>query len=98
MADTLARFTDRPVMDMTNLADHYDFALELTPQDFHAMRIRSAIAAGVAITPLAVLQVKAASGDSLFAAVAKLGLKLEPPEAPVELVVIDHVEKLAAGN
>jgi uncharacterized protein (TIGR03435 family) len=37
MADALARFTDRPVIDMTNFEGHYDFVIELTPEDFHAI-------------------------------------------------------------
>lgn len=53
--------------------------------------------AGVAIIPQAVQQAKAASGNSLFKAAEKLGLKLEPQKAPVDLLVIDRVMKLAAA-
>jgi uncharacterized protein (TIGR03435 family) len=98
MADGLSRFTDRPVIDMTNLKRHYDFVLDLAPEDFRAMRIRSAMAAGVAITPRAVQQAKVASGASLFNAIENLGLKLEPRNAPVELLVIDHIQKLPTSN
>jgi uncharacterized protein (TIGR03435 family) len=98
MADVMARFTDRPVVDMTNLKGNYDFLLELAPEDFAAMGIRAAIAAGVQLPPQALQLAEAASGDSLFNAVEKLGLKLESRKAPVEVLVIDHAEKTPTEN
>ncbi len=35
----------------------------------------------------------AGGADSIFASVKKLGLKLEPRKAPVEQLIVDHVEK-----
>jgi len=32
LADTLARFVDRPVVDMTEIKGNYDFALEFSPR------------------------------------------------------------------
>ncbi len=89
---------DRPVVDMTNLQGHYDFLLELSPEDFRAMGIRSAIAAGVALPPQAIQMAEAASGNSLSNALEKLGLKLETRKAPVEVLVIDHAEKTPSEN
>jgi uncharacterized protein (TIGR03435 family) len=98
MADVLARFTDRPVLNMTDLNGTYDFTLNFTPEDFRAMGIRAAIAAGVAIPPQVLQQVEGASGDSLFNAVEKLGLKLDSRKAPVEVLVIDGAEKTPTDN
>lgn len=98
MADVLARFADRPVIDMTDLNGNYDFTLEFTPEDFRAMMIRSAIAAGVALPPQALQLAEPASLDSLFNAVEKLGLKMEPRKAPIEVLVIDHAEKSPTEN
>lgn len=98
MADVLTRFTDRPVVDQTNLKGQYDFVLELSHEDFRAMMIRSAVAAGVELSPRAMQLAEAASGDSLFSAVEKLGLKLESRKAPVEMLVIDQADKTPTGN
>ncbi len=48
-ADTLARFVDRPVVDMTELKENYDFTLQFTPEDFRAMMMRSAVVAGITL-------------------------------------------------
>jgi uncharacterized protein (TIGR03435 family) len=36
--------------------------------------------------------------SSIFAAIQQYGLKLEPRKAPIELLVIDHVEKSPTEN
>jgi uncharacterized protein (TIGR03435 family) len=98
LAPMLSAFMDRPVVDMTNLKGNYDFVLELSPEDFRAMGIRSAISAGVALPPQAIQMAEAASGDSLSNAMQKLGLKLESRKAPLEVIVIDHAEKTPSDN
>jgi uncharacterized protein (TIGR03435 family) len=97
-AETLARFVDRPVMDMTGLQANYDFTLEFSPEDFQAMMIRSAVIAGVAMPPEALKLLDSASGDTTLSALEKLGLKLEPRKAPIEVLVIDHLEKSPSDN
>jgi uncharacterized protein (TIGR03435 family) len=100
-ADMLARFVDRPVVDMTELKGAYDFSLQFAPEDFRAMRIRAAIAAGVSVslppeTMRALLE--GASGDSLFAAVQTLGLKLDSRKQPLDVLVIDRIAKTPSEN
>jgi uncharacterized protein (TIGR03435 family) len=98
MADMLARFVDRPVVDMTELKGNYDFKLEFAPEDFGAMMMRAAMAAGIALPPEALKLIDASNGDSLFNALETLGLKLDKRKAPIEVLVIDHMEKAPTDN
>lgn len=97
LAETLARFEDRPVVDMTGAEGAYDLELEITPEDYRAMLIRSAVSAGVTLPPEA-LKLMEASGDSLVTALEKAGLKLEPRKAPLDVVVIDHMSRTPTEN
>jgi uncharacterized protein (TIGR03435 family) len=38
------------------------------------------------------------SGGSIFSSLQQMGLKLEPRKAPVDLIVVDHVEKVPTEN
>jgi uncharacterized protein (TIGR03435 family) len=98
IADALSRFADRPVVDKTGLAGKYDFSMEFSPEDFRAMMIRAAIASGAEVPAEVLRLVDASSGDTLFNAVEKLGLKLESTKAPVETLVIDEAQKTPTEN
>jgi uncharacterized protein (TIGR03435 family) len=98
MADALARFADRPVVDMTDLKGNYDFTMEFSPEDFRAMMARATIAQGSVVSVDASKLSDASSGDTLFNAVEKLGLKLEPRKAPIEMLVIDQALKTPTEN
>jgi uncharacterized protein (TIGR03435 family) len=98
VADMLSRFEDKPVVDMTELKGYYDLTLNFTEEDYHAMLIRAAIASGVALPPEAIQAMERASGDSLFSALQALGLKLESRKAPLDVLVIDHMEKAPTEN
>jgi len=102
-ADTLSRFFDRPVVDLTELKGTYQVALDLSMEDLRtAARTMGYMAPGLGggrggAGPPA----DAASdpgGLSIFAAVQQLGLKLEPRKVPLDLVVIDHLEKAPTEN
>ena len=98
-ADSLARYVDLPVIDMTELTGNFDFKIEFTPEDYRGMLIRAAIGAGVALPPELVRQtMESGTGDSVFAAVQTLGLKLDRRKAPLPVLVIDKAEKLPTAN
>jgi uncharacterized protein (TIGR03435 family) len=97
-ADLLARFVDRPVVDMTALKGSYDFGMDFTPEDFRAMMVRGALTAGVALPPEAMRALEGVSGNSLFSAIQTLGLKLDRRKAPLEVLVIDRAEKVPTEN
>ena len=97
-AETLARFEEKPVVDMTGLKGNYDIELAFTPEDYTAMLIRSAIVAGVTMPPEALKAMQSASGDSIAMALEKVGLKMESRKAPLEVIVVDHSLKLPTEN
>lgn len=97
-ASTLARFVDRPVVDATGLKGIYDFTLNFTPEDFRAMMIRAAIAAGVNLPAEALRLLEGVSDEGLFAAVQTLGLKLESRKAPLDMLAIDSIRKTPTEN
>jgi len=98
MAEVLTRFLDRPVLDMTQTAGRYDVTLDIPPEDFTPMLIRSAINAGVVLPPQALRMLDGASLDPLSAPLQKAGLTLEPRKAPLDVIVVDSSLKTPTEN
>jgi uncharacterized protein (TIGR03435 family) len=88
LAKSLSRQLGRVVIDKTNLQGNYDFTLKWTPEE------RSPQALGPAPMGKDAPPPPDPNGPSLFTALQEqLGLKLESQKGPVEILVIDHVEK-----
>jgi uncharacterized protein (TIGR03435 family) len=84
----LSQMLERPVVDKTGLAGRYFVELEWTP-----VESRPQVEAG---NPGQ--SAPDSSGPDIFMAIQEqLGLKLEPAKAPVEVIVIDHVERPEAN-
>jgi uncharacterized protein (TIGR03435 family) len=84
LADFLSGQLGSPVMDMTGMKGFFDFTLEWAPE----ARPGDAGATTDSVP-----------GASIFTAVQEqLGLKLDARKGPVEMLVIDHVEKVPTGN
>ena len=98
IAATLERFVDRPIVDMTDLKGAYDITLEVTQEDYRAMLIHAAVAAGVSLPPEALRFLDGASVPSLFEAVQKVGLKLDARKAPLDMIVVDDARKTPTEN
>ncbi len=98
VAATLERFTDRPIIDMTDLKGSYDFTLDVTQEDYRTMLIHAAVAAGVTLPPEALRLLDGASIASLLDAMQKVGLKLDARKAPLDLLVIDEARKTPSDN
>jgi uncharacterized protein (TIGR03435 family) len=80
---------DRPVVDQTGLDGHYDFALNWTPDETQFAGM------GMKVPPPSD---KPDAPPALSTAMLdQLGLKLATTKAPVEVIVIDHVEKPSAN-
>jgi len=98
LAANLERFVDRPIVDMTDLKENYDFALEVTDEDYRAMLIRAAVTAGIRLPPQALRLLDGAPLPSLFDAMQKLGLKMDARKAPLDVVVVDEARKTPTDN
>lgn len=84
-AGTVSRGLDRPVVDVTGLGGLYSFKL-LWASDRPS---RPAVAAAGLPEPT-----DPEDAPSIFTALQeRLGLRLEPRKAPVDVLVIDHIEK-----
>jgi uncharacterized protein (TIGR03435 family) len=94
----LELYTDRPVVDMTDLTGTYDFTLEITAEDYQAMLIRAAVTAGVTLPPGDLRLLDGATLPSLFEALQKVGLKLDARKAPLDVLVIDEARKTPTDN
>jgi uncharacterized protein (TIGR03435 family) len=81
----LSKNVDRPILDKTEIAEPFDLHLEWAPDN-------------AAAKPTKTEQPPDDSRPSIFAAIQEqLGLKLTAQKAPVEVLVIDHVEKPSAN-
>ena len=88
-ADSLAEYTDRPVLDNTQLRGEYDFKLEWARNNAGetSPSMLDSLREEVGLT-----------GPPLFTAVQEqLGLKLQPAKGPVEIIVVDSAEKASAN-
>jgi uncharacterized protein (TIGR03435 family) len=74
----------RTVLDKTGLQAHYSFTFQWTPENLAASGAQSADRASSSES----------SGPSLFTALREqLGLRLESTKAPVDTIVIEHIER-----
>jgi len=96
LADMLSWLMGHQVMDKTGLTGKYDFTLEWRPDENEGPSTLNS--SGVASNGQVSLAPPDANGPSLFTAVQdQIGLKLESKKSPVEIIVIDHVER-PSGN
>ena len=99
LANTLERFLDRPVVDITNVKGAYDLSFDLAPEDYRVMLIRAAVAAGLVMSPNALRVLDGSpSPASLFDGLAKFGLQLEPRRTQLEVLAVDSVRKTPTEN
>jgi len=75
---------DRPVLDRTGLSGRYDFDLAWKIDGTKFDRALSS-------------NEKPSDKPDIFTAVRQLGLKLEPANESIDVIVIDHVERVNAN-
>jgi bla regulator protein BlaR1 len=81
LAALLPMFLDRPVLDRSRLTGVYEFTLKVEMDAEPRLPEPGQVFLGFGMTP------------SIFAAVGELGLKLIPEKGPVEILVVDHMER-----
>lgn len=105
LADLLTGLVDKPVVDMTDLTGMYKVNIDLPMDDLLLIAQRNAAQLGLTLPTLP--QAPGATpadlastpgGAAIFQAVEKMGLKLDARKAPVDIIVVDHLEKTATDN
>lgn len=91
------------VVDMTGLKGRYQLSLEISWQDIWqdivaARQAAPPQSAGGGIDPALDPTVTAAQLGEFRRALQNIGLQLEPRKAPVETIVVDHLEKAPTEN
>jgi uncharacterized protein (TIGR03435 family) len=89
MADFLSRELRQPVIDQTGLTGRFDYTLDVNA--YVTDEMRRAVGPDGAPPP-------DAASILAQAIQAQLGLKIEPRKAPVEMLVIDRIEKSPTEN
>jgi len=94
MVDTLGRFVERPIIDMTDLKSRYDLTIDVGFGDLMTMARSIGMAIPMQLPPGAMDP----GNSAVFTAIQQYGLKLEPRKAPIEMFIVDHVEKTPTDN
>jgi uncharacterized protein (TIGR03435 family) len=86
-ASSLGMVLDRPVIDRTGITSYFEIHLVFSPDDSAAPR-------PVTADPGASAAVTSPDAPSIFQAIQEqLGLRLVPAKGPVDVLVIDHIER-----
>jgi uncharacterized protein (TIGR03435 family) len=99
LAEMISRFSERPVVDMTEIKGQYDFDLVFSPDTMRGMRM----AGGGPMPPPgegahSPADAPAEGAGSIYDSVQRYGLKLQPRKAPMEFLIVDHIEKTPTEN
>jgi uncharacterized protein (TIGR03435 family) len=93
LVETLGRFVDRTIVDQTKLEGRYTVAFALRPEDYGPMMVRAAVNAGIPMPPQALAQLDGASAGSVFEGLKSLGLSLEARRGPLNVLVVDNIDR-----
>jgi uncharacterized protein (TIGR03435 family) len=94
LTEVLSTQIGRTVIDRTGLKGVYDFSLKFTPDETQGLAFRGPGDGPAGAGPVDAPPPPDPSGPSVFTALQEqLGLALESQKGPVEVLVIDHVEK-----
>ena len=98
LVETLGRFVDRTIVDRTKLEGRYTVAFAIRSEDYGPMMVRAAVNAGIPMPPQALAQLDGASAGSVFEGLKALGLSLEATRGPLDVLVVDSIDKTPTEN
>lgn len=98
LATQLARYLDRPIVNMTDLKGNYDVTLDVAQQDYYILLVRSAVNSGVTLNPQALRLLDAGPPTSLFDAFDQVGLHLDSRKLPIDMIVVDSTLQAPTEN
>ena len=98
LSETLGRFVDRPILDQTNLDGRYDIKFAVAQEDYMPMLVRSAVNAGVTLPPQAMAALDLPAMGSVENGLKSLGLVIAPRRSPLDVLVVDSIEKTPTEN
>jgi len=101
LADFLSRFVGRPVVDMTETKETYQVTMDLPLGELMRSGNSSVVMVGrdgAQVDPGSIKTPDDGGGSSIFSEVQKMGLKLEPRKAPVELLAVASAERKPSEN
>lgn len=96
LASLLSQYMDHPVVDMTGLKGSYHLEFDIAVEDMQALGSprpptdSARDAAATAADP--------SGGIGIVESVEKLGLRLERRNAPIDMLVVDRLEKTPTEN
>jgi uncharacterized protein (TIGR03435 family) len=94
----LERYSDRQIIDMTGLTGSYSFAVDVTPEAYQAMMLRSLVLRGAKLPVEAQALLDSSSPAAIGDALEQVGLKLEQRRAPLDIMIIDSALKTPTAN
>jgi len=98
LVETLSRFVDRPVVDMTELKGNYHIVLDLSMDDLKNAAKAAGMGGMIGDGGKPSAEASDPAGSSIFMSLQQMGLKLEPRKAPLAIIVVDHLEKIPTEN
>jgi uncharacterized protein (TIGR03435 family) len=90
LVTTLQSWAGRPIVNKTALSGLFDFKLQFSPEGLSGVPLPPP---GAPAGPIAAPGGAAHPVPSLFTAIQELGLRLESTKGPVQVLVIDSVQK-----
>jgi len=98
LADLVSHLCERPVVDQTGIEGRYDFDLAISPETLRDLPAGGAMTMRQGGGEPPQIDARAEPAGSIFEALQRYGLKLEPRKAPMEVLTVDRIEKEPTAN